>query len=126
MNSIIFDMDGVIFDSERKVMECWMEIAEKYGIPGMEEPLRLCLGVTRTRSREIMQARYGADFPYDAYAAEASALFHGKYDGGLLPVPRFGAPADVAKMVLACALGLLDYSAGQVLNADGGFSLQRL
>ncbi len=55
---------------------------------------------------------------------------HEKYqrliDGGLLPVPRFGQPLDVAKMVLACASGLLDYSAGQVLNADGGFSLQRL
>ncbi len=55
---------------------------------------------------------------------------HEKYqrliDGGLLPVPRFGSPMDVAGMVLACAEGLLDYSAGQVLNADGGFSLQRL
>ena len=55
---------------------------------------------------------------------------HEKYrrliDGGLLPVPRFGQPMDVAKMVLACAGGLLDYSAGQVLNADGGFSLRRL
>lgn len=55
---------------------------------------------------------------------------HEKYqrliDGGLLPVRRFGAPMDVAKMVLACASGLLDYSAGQVLNADGGFALTRL
>ena len=55
---------------------------------------------------------------------------HEKYqrmiDGGLLPVPRFGKPKDVANMVLACCLGLLDYSAGQVLNADGGFSLRRL
>ena len=45
---------------------------------------------------------------------------------GLLPIPRFGKPEDVAKMVLACASGLLDYSAGQVLNADGGFALRRL
>ena len=55
---------------------------------------------------------------------------HEKYqqmiDGGLLPVPRFGQPRDVANMVLACCSGLLDYSAGQVLNADGGFSLRRL
>jgi NAD(P)-dependent dehydrogenase (short-subunit alcohol dehydrogenase family) len=47
-------------------------------------------------------------------------------DEGLLPVPKFGKPEDVAKMVLACCSGLLDYSAGQVLNADGGFALRRL
>lgn len=55
---------------------------------------------------------------------------HEKYEAliadGLLPIPRFGNPEDVAKMVLACASGLLDYSAGQVLNADGGFALRRL
>mgnify|MGYP002553381974 CR=1 FL=1 len=55
---------------------------------------------------------------------------HEKYQGmieaGLLPVGRFGSPEDVAKMVLACCSGLLDYSAGQVLDADGGFALRRL
>ena len=57
-------------------------------------------------------------------------VVHEKYqkliDEGLLPVPKFGKPEDVAKMVLACCSGLLDYSAGQVLNADGGFALRRL
>ena len=61
---------------------------------------------------------------------DMTKVVHEKYDrlieGGLLPVPRFGRPEDVAKMVLACASGLLDYSAGQVLDADGGFSLRRL
>lgn len=61
---------------------------------------------------------------------DMTKVVHEKYqrliEGGLLPVPRFGKPEDIAKMVLACASGLLDYSAGQVLNADGGFSLQRL
>ena len=55
---------------------------------------------------------------------------HEKYrkliDEGLLPVQRFGEPQDVARMVLACCSGLLDYSAGQTLDADGGFSLRRL
>ena len=30
-NAVVFDMDGVIFDSERAVMNCWLELAEKYG-----------------------------------------------------------------------------------------------
>lgn len=61
---------------------------------------------------------------------DMTKVVHEKYDRliseGLLPVKRFGAPEDVAKMVLACAEGLLDYSAGQVLDADGGFRLRRL
>lgn len=63
-------------------------------------------------------------------ATDMTEKVHDKYakliEGGLLPVPRFGAPTDVADMVEACCSGLLDYSAGQVLNADGGFSLRRL
>ncbi len=55
---------------------------------------------------------------------------HEKYqkliESDLLPLPRFGRPEDVARMVLACCSGHLDYSAGQVLDADGGFALRRL
>lgn len=61
---------------------------------------------------------------------DMTQVVHGKYqkliDEGLLPIKRFGKPEDVAKMVLACCSGLLDYSAGQVLDADGGFALRRL
>lgn len=63
-------------------------------------------------------------------ATDMTSVVHEKYqkmiDEGLLPVPRFGEPRDVAKMVLACCSGMLDYAAGQVLNADGGFALRRL
>ena len=61
---------------------------------------------------------------------DMTQVVHGKYQAlieqGLTPIRRFGTPDDVAKMVMACAEGYLDYSAGQVLNADGGFSLRRL
>lgn len=63
-------------------------------------------------------------------ATDMTEKVHEKYarmiEDGLLPIPRFGEPDDVAKMVEACCTGLLDYAAGQVLNADGGFSLRRL
>ena len=63
-------------------------------------------------------------------ATDMTEKVHDKYAAlianGLLPVPRFGEPDDVAKMAEACCSGLLDYAAGQVLNADGGFSLRRL
>lgn len=49
-----------------------------------------------------------------------------KIAAGLLPQRRMGEGSDVAKAVRAIADGLLDYSAGQVLNVDGGFHLRSL
>ena len=53
-----------------------------------------------------------------------------KYDklieDGITPIKRWGEPEDVAKCVLACALGFLDFGTGTVINADGGFSIRRL
>ncbi|MCL1896587.1 MAG: 3-ketoacyl-ACP reductase [Clostridiales bacterium] len=47
-------------------------------------------------------------------------------EGGLTPIARMGQPSDVAGMVYAACSGLLDFTTGQVLNADGGFHLRRL
>ena len=45
---------------------------------------------------------------------------------GLLPIDRIGQPDDIAKPVLAIILGLLPYSTGEIINADGGFHIKRL
>lgn len=84
--AVVFDMDGVIFDSERAVMDCWVELAAKYQITDIERAVLACTGTTMARTREIMLERYGNDFPYDRYEAEASRMYHEKYDGGRLPV----------------------------------------
>jgi NAD(P)-dependent dehydrogenase (short-subunit alcohol dehydrogenase family) len=45
---------------------------------------------------------------------------------GLLPQGRLGRPEDVAQAVRAIADGRLDYSAGQVIDVDGGFRIRTL
>jgi len=45
---------------------------------------------------------------------------------GLTPIKRLGQPEDVAKPVLAIISGLLPYSTGEIINADGGFHIKRL
>ena len=35
--SVIFDMDGTIFDTERLVLDCWEQVGERHGIPGIRE-----------------------------------------------------------------------------------------
>ena len=45
---------------------------------------------------------------------------------GLLPQGRLGKPEDIALAIRAIADGRLDYSAGQVIDVDGGFHLRTL
>lgn len=76
MKAIVFDMDGVIIDSEWLVADCWRIIGEKYRIPDVEENCKKCLGLNKEAAREVFLSCYGADFPYDEYKQEASDLFH--------------------------------------------------
>ena len=87
MKSIIFDMDGVIFDSERATHDCWMEIARRHGFAeDLDVPYMKCIGVNAQKTKEIFLEHYGADFPYEEYRIEESRLYHATYDGGRLPL----------------------------------------
>lgn len=127
LHPVIFDMDGVIFDSERLLMDCWRTVADRYGIEGIEETLALCLGVNVNVSRQIYFDRYGPDFPLDDYKKETRALFRAGCPEGhpplkpgaaelLAALSRRGIPlalasstqTDLVKEELANA-GLLDH-----------------
>ena len=83
--AVVFDMDGVIFDTERLVIEFWKEVAKKHNIPNIEHTCIQCLGTNRVRTREIFLENYGADFPFDPYRAEVTELFNTLYKGVPLP-----------------------------------------
>lgn len=74
--SVIFDMDGTIFDSERLVLDCWECVGERHGIPGIREVFIRCIGTNKLRTQEIVFGHYGKDFPYETFSEESSALFH--------------------------------------------------
>ena len=86
--AVIFDMDGVIFDSERLVLECWEKIGAAYHMEGMRETFLPCIGTNSVKTKEIVLERYGKDFPYDEFRREASVLFHSIADQGGLPVKK--------------------------------------
>lgn len=86
--AVVFDMDGLIFDSERLVLTCWEKLAGKYHLEGMHEVMLRCIGTTKVKTKEIVLDRYGQDFPYDEYCVEASAMFHEISGRDGLPVKR--------------------------------------
>ncbi len=86
ISACIFDLDGVIFDSERAVYREWKLISEKYGFPLLEVPYRKCIGVNAATCRQIFLDYYGESFPYDKYCEERRQNFREKYGHGRLPL----------------------------------------
>lgn len=55
-----------------------------------------------------------------------SAKYDERIANGLVPMQRWGFPADVAKAVVALATGQLGFCTGSVLHVDGGLSIPKL
>lgn len=65
--AVIFDMDGVIFDSERAYIDVFAENVRKDGLPFIEEPCIESIGVTIDITRGIFHRYYGSDFDFEYY-----------------------------------------------------------
>lgn len=88
---VIFDMDGVIFDSERACLDTWTEAAAGYGITDVRDVFDRCIGTNNNLTRQIVEDAYAGTFGEgiaDKLLFESSRLFHEKYDGGKLPIKR--------------------------------------
>ena len=76
MKAVIFDMDGLLVDSEVRALEAWREVAKKHGIPGIDELFPKMIGMnTYTRGR-LFAETYGEDFPYAECNEEVRSLAH--------------------------------------------------
>ena len=85
-DAVLFDMDGVIFDSEQLYMRCWEELQDEFDVPGIRDVLIRCIGVNSRRTREIFMEAYGPDFPYDEAMAASFRKWKELLVDGKLPL----------------------------------------
>ncbi|MCM1158018.1 MAG: HAD family phosphatase [Bacteroidales bacterium] len=69
IEAVVFDMDGVIFDSEKLYRKHWMITGREYGIAD-EVMERLCnriAGATKEHNEKLMKSHFGEAFDYDTF-----------------------------------------------------------
>lgn len=74
IKAVVFDMDGVIFDTERMYLEAWRQVGTKYKIKNVEQSARRCIGLSVVDSVALMKSEYGEDFPIDKYHIEIDSV----------------------------------------------------
>lgn len=76
IKAIIFDMDGVILDSETISDITWRKAAEEKGLTVNEEILNACRGSNKNDTITTLKNYYGSDFDSEAFLERTSELFH--------------------------------------------------
>ncbi|MDR2746418.1 MAG: HAD family phosphatase [Treponema sp.] len=76
--AVIFDMDGLLLDTERPVKDLWLKAARNKGWEIRQETVLRTTGVDEGSTRRIMAEEYGPDFPYDEIRAELSRMIREK------------------------------------------------
>ncbi len=85
MSAVIFDMDGVIFDSEKAVLGVWEGIAAEWKLKEIERVFLRCVGTTKTRTREILHEEY-PELDFEHFDQTVRQRFLARYGGGRLPL----------------------------------------
>jgi HAD superfamily hydrolase (TIGR01509 family) len=72
--AVIFDMDGLLLDSERPYRDAWLVVSSRKGYPLSESVYLQAVGRDDRDTREIFRAHFGDDFPYDEICDDVRVL----------------------------------------------------
>lgn len=75
MANVVFDMDGVLFDTQMIYYNTWFTVAKKLGLSDITEPADKCIGTNRKYQYSVLYDFYGPDFPCEEFYTLKDKLF---------------------------------------------------
>ena len=73
IEGVVFDVDGVLFDTERLTQQTWLAVSREMGWPQVGEAYLEFVGQNRADIFQKMEDLFGAEFPKDAFMAACGA-----------------------------------------------------
>lgn len=84
--AIIFDMDGLMIDTERLALKAWQLAGGDFGFPISEDIFISMVGRNGRDSDRILVEVFGSDFPVDAVRKRRRTYIDGWIDEGKLSI----------------------------------------
>lgn len=83
---IIFDMDGLMFDSEKISYESWVSAAKLHGYTVSEEMFHKTIGTNMDKTRMIYEEHFGQSFPMDKVIQDRKRISEEIIDKNGIPI----------------------------------------
>lgn len=86
VKAILFDMDGVIFDTERVYLKEWKQVFSHYGYEMKDEVYISVMGTGRKNVKKVFKERYGDDLPIEDMYIYKDKLLSEAVDNNEIPL----------------------------------------
>jgi len=67
IDAVIFDMDGLMIDTERIVQNSWNIVGKRMGYADLGEDIYHTMGLNVVRREEYFMGKYGKEFPFQEF-----------------------------------------------------------
>lgn len=88
MKAVIFDMDGLMIDSERYALETMEQVVEEIGGEFNEELCKECIGISSIETEKKLQVYFGDKFRIDDFRSIFIKRFTESFYGDGIPVKK--------------------------------------
>lgn len=75
IQAVLFDMDGLLLDTERIVQLAWNQAGEAMGYGKIGESIVETIGLNRSSRDQYFKSKYGEDFPFDVFSQLSTEAF---------------------------------------------------
>jgi HAD superfamily hydrolase (TIGR01509 family) len=75
IDNVIFDMDGVLFDTERLYAIAWNQVGRAMNMRDLDACKNHCVGLNGLDIRKYLLKTYGGDFPLDTFRKSIEDAF---------------------------------------------------